>query len=140
MATFQSELVAGNTPLSAPVDGSMICRYGRYTAAANLAAVDVIQMIPVYKGEVVHDIKIRTADLDTNGAPAIVLSVGDGDDTNRYINGSTVAQAGGNDDLDAGVRPYQYAADDTIDVDVDTAAATGAAGLIEVWAYITGKE
>lgn len=141
MATFTSDLVSSGQVLSTPVDGSMICRKATYEISAALVAADLVQMIPVYKGEIVHDVILKTDDLDTNGTPAIVLDVGDGVSTNWAIDGSTVGQAGGVDKTDATAVPKAYTADDTLDVDVDVAPATGATtGTIELWAYISGKQ
>lgn len=139
MATFTSDLVSSGQVLSSPVDGSMICRKATYEISAALVAADLVQMIPVYKGEIVHDVILKTDDLDE--ATALVLDVGDGVSTDWAINGSTVGQAGGVDRMDATAVPKAYTADDTLDVDVDVAPGTGATtGTIELWAYISGKQ
>jgi hypothetical protein len=52
-------------------------------------------MVQVFAGETVHDVKVKSSDLD--GGAALVYDVGDGDDVDRYIDGSTVGQAGGGD-------------------------------------------
>lgn len=114
----------------------VFARTATYSLAAALVVDDVIQAIPVFAGETVLNVEVRSADLDTNGTPAITLDVGDGDDDDRYLAADTVAQAGGR--VVCGlVLPYTYTADDTIDVHVDTAPATGAtSGDVTVTALI----
>jgi len=98
---------------------------------------DVVQLLPVYEGETVVGLELVTSDLDSHGTPALVLDVGDGDNDDRYILGSTVGQAGGvaGPNVVSGY-PYTYTADDTIDLHVDTAPATGAAGTVSLTVYV----
>jgi len=107
------------------------------TAAMVGTINNVIQALPVYAGETVLGVELVATDLDT-GAAAITLSVGDGASTARYISASDVGQAGGLAKHTAGT-PYQYAADDTIDVLVAAAAATGADGTITVTVTLKAK-
>lgn len=89
-----------------------------------LAVNDVIEMVKVPKGVTVLDVTISSDDLDT-GSPAIVLDVGDGDDTARFIDGSTIAQGGGVSRLtEHAGHGYEYLTDDTIDIHIETVAAT----------------
>lgn len=101
---------------------------GEYTLSAALTLNQVIPMVAVPKGARVVFGRLSTDDLDTGGSPAIVLAVGDGDDDDRYLTGSTIAQAGGNAAFDrhVGNGNYEYTEGDTIDVKVTTAPATGA--------------
>lgn len=102
----------------------------KYSLTAALVINDVIQMVKIPKGAVIQEVILAAGDLDTASSPAIKLIVGDGDDTDRFIKDasgiSTIAQGGGvarmNNQVGAG---HQYAADDTIDVKVDTAPTTG---------------
>lgn len=101
--------------------------YSSYELTAALVVDDVIQMLKVPIGAIILDVVLSTDDLDTSGSPTLVLDVGDGDNDDRLISASTVGQAGGvayMDEIDALL--YQYTADDTIDVSVKTAPATGA--------------
>ena len=100
------------------------------TAAMVGTINNVIQALPVYDGETVLGVEIKSTDLDT-GSPALTLSVGDGGATARYIAASTVGQAGGSAKHTVGV-PHTYTADDTIDILVAAAAATGADGTIDI--------
>lgn len=90
---------------------------------------DVIQMVKVPNGARIIDVILGADDLDTDASPAIVLSVGDGADTDRFIAASTVAQAGGIARMNSAVGVDKvYTADDTIDILIATAAATKAGG------------
>lgn len=143
MATLTSDLAASNSAFTGPGGGVVYVRECVYSALSSLALNDVIQMIPVAPGERVVDLQLICEDLDT-GTPAIVLDVGDGDDTDRYIDGSTAAQAGGvtrmgsGIDTDAEAIAYNklYTVADTIDVLVQVAAATPAAGTIRLRAFL----
>lgn len=135
MATYTSGPVDGNQSFKPFPDGNLGIRYAKFTATTALALNDVVQMVDVFAGETVHDIKIKTADLDTG--TALVLDVGDGSDTDYYIDGSTIGQAGGSDEQDANVAPKVYSADDTIDVLVQVAPGGGGTGDIEIWVTVS---
>lgn len=87
---------------------------------------DVVQMIKVGLGTKVLSLLCSVDFLDTG--TALVWAVGDGDDADRYIEGSVIGRSSA-----AGVQAinkheghgYQYTADDTIDFKVITAATTG---------------
>jgi len=121
-----------------------------FTTTAALANTDVIKMVPVQAGEQVVGGWVFSPDLDTNGAPTITIDVGDGDDPDRYVDGSTVPRAGGIIEFGAGVAAtaagaasfnHVYTAADTIDITVSAAVATAAAaGLtITMVALIVGS-
>lgn len=101
--------------------------HGTYELAAALVVNDIIQMVKIPKGARIVNVILGTDDLDSGASPAIVLAVGDGTTADRFISGSTVAQAGGVATIGKvdGVG-YVYTADDTIDIKVTTAPATGA--------------
>lgn len=88
---------------------------------------DVIQMVKVPAGAKITEVILATDDLDTNGTPLLGLDVGDGSDDNRFISASTIGRTSGVARLDQvdGLN-YVYAAEDTIDVSVQAAPATGA--------------
>lgn len=114
----------------------------KYTLTGALVQDDVIQMLKIPAGAVIQEVILSCTDLDTASSPAIVLEVGDGDDPNRFIDASTIGQAGGLDRLGThGGHGYQYAAADTIDVKVPTAPATGATtGTITLTAIYTMQD
>lgn len=135
MATYQSGPVAGNQSFKPFPDGNLGIRYAKFTATTAIALNDVIQMVDVFAGETVHNVVIKTGDLDTG--TALVLDVGDGSDADYYIDGSTIGQAGGTDTLDANVAPKTYTADDTIDVLAQVAPGGGGTGDIEIWVTVS---
>ena len=138
MATLKSDMVLGNQSFKPFPSGAVGVRYASHSITAALAAADIVQMVDVFAGETVHDIKMVVTDLDTNGSPSIVLDVGDGSDPDYYIDGSTAGQAGGSDELDANVAPKSYTADDTIDITVQAGPGTGATtGTLQLWVYVS---
>jgi len=141
--TYQSYQVAkGNTPRA--VSPGVYSIYGEFALSAALVVNDVIQMVSVPNGARVLNIMLNSDDLDTAG-PAIVLDVGDGNDTNRFIDGALVAQAATANNVDmmdltygntAGFG-YKYTQNDTIDVLVETGPTTGATtGTIKLIALL----
>lgn len=107
----------------------MLCTYA---VLAALVINDVIQSPPLPKGAVVFDVMIIVSDLDTNGAPAITLDVGYGTDPDYFIAASTIGQTGGVARTSAvtAATPLVLTQNDTIDVLVKAAPATGVAGTI----------
>lgn len=90
---------------------------------------DVVQMVKVQNLTMVIAVLLTTDALDSS--TGIVTAVGDGGVADRFITGATIGRSAA-----AGVQAlnnhaghlYQYAADDTIDFKVTT-AATGTASL-----------
>ena len=99
MATFTSDQVDGNQAFKPFPDGNLGVRYAKYSVTAAPNANDVYQMVDVFSGETVHDVKIKSSDLD--GGTALVFGVGDGGDTDKYIAASTCGQGGTADEMDA---------------------------------------
>jgi len=125
MTTYQSSKVAATVPARSGLGLVSVC--AEYALTAALAAGDVIKMVKVPKGARVVDVQLSTTDLDTHGTPTIALDVGDDGDTDRFIAGSTIGQAGGVARLNSHAgHMYTYTEDDTIDVAVGTGPATGA--------------
>ena len=145
MATFKTGLADSHAGFTGPGGGVVYVREAVYTLTAALAAADIVQMLPVAPGERVIDLHLVVEDLDTGGSPAIVLDVGDGDDADRYIDGTTVGQTGGFAAYASGVASDAaaiainklYTAADTIDVTVATGPHTGATtGTIRLRAFL----
>ena len=124
MATYTSGPVDGNQSFKPFPDGNLGVRYAKFTATTAIAV-----------SETVHNVVIKTGDLDTG--TALVLDVGDGSDTDYYIDGSTIGQAGGTDTLDANTAPKTYTADDTIDVLAQVGPGGGGTGDIEIWVTVS---
>jgi len=135
MATYKSDMVNGNQSFKPFPSGAVGVRYAQFEASTALELNDVIQIVDVFSGETVHDVIIKTDDLDSG--TALVLDVGDGSDADYYIDGSTVGQTGGTDEKDANVAPRAYSADDTIDILVQVGPGGGGTGTIECWVYVS---
>tara|TARA_B100001250_G_C19717966_1_gene752446 strand:+ start:403 stop:813 length:411 start_codon:yes stop_codon:yes gene_type:complete len=136
MATFTSDSVSGNSAFKPFPGGTIGVRYAKYTVAAAPNTNDVYQMVDVFAGETVHDVKIKSSDLDTG--TDLVYGVGDGSDTDRYMAASTAGQGGTADEMDADVAPVAYTADDTIDIIVEVdPAGDVATGTLEMWVYVS---
>jgi len=136
MATFTSDPVSGNQSFKPFPSGAIGVRYAKFNVTAAPNAADVYQMVDIFAGETLHDIKIKSSDLDTGSG--LVLDVGDGSDSDRFIDGSTIGQAGGIDHEDANLAPIVYSSDDTIDITCQVAPAGDVAtGTLEMWIYIS---
>ena len=136
MATFTSDQINGNQTFKPFPDGNLGIRYAKYTVTAAPNTSDIYQMVDVFAGETVHDVKIKSSDLDTG--TDLVYGVGDATDADQYIAASACGQAGGADDQDANIAPNTYTADDTIDITVEVdPAGDVATGTLEMWVTIS---
>ncbi len=153
MATIATLRKSGNVESNSAFkgfpEGQMFTRKATITTPV-LALNDVIQTLNVYAGETLHALRVVSTDIDTNGSPAVVLDIGYGNSTSAtgansaaIKDGSTIGQAGGIElysalsaDDDAS-EPVEFTADDTIDIHVQVAPATGAAGTITVIGYFS---
>lgn len=132
MATYQADAAQAGVQPRAGIHTHT--RYFEFTVDTALAVDDVIELVKIPENGRVLDLALDVPDLDTGGTPAIVFDVGDGDDQDRYISGSTTGQGGGSittTDLRApglGIG-HQYSSTDTIDLTVTTGPATGATGV-----------
>ena len=132
MATFTSDMVSGNQSFKPFPSGAVGVRKGKITISAAPNAADVYQMVDVFAGETVHEVKLKSSDLD--GGTALVWDVGDGSDPDYYIDGSTAGQTGTADHMDADVCPKTYSSDDTIDIICEVAPGSDVAtGSLEIW-------
>ena len=100
-------------------------RTAQYTFTAAQSAGDVIQMVPVPKGAVIHELNV----VANMGGAAITVTGGDGGSAARYgsmsVQGALVARC------TAGIG-YSYSADDTIDLTVSTVTSASAAGSVRL--------
>ena len=136
MATFTSDMVSGNQSFKPFPSGAVGVRYAKFNVTAALNAGDIYKMVDVFAGETLHDIKIKSSDLDTGSG--LVLGVGDGGDQDKYIASTNIGQAGGVDHMDADLAPVTYSADDTIDIECEVAPAGDvASGTLEIWVYVS---
>ena len=136
MATFTSDQVSGHLAFKPFPSGTVGVRYAKITVSAAPNAADIYKMVDVFAGETVHDVKIKSSDLDTG--TGLVFGVGDGGDTDKYIAASTCGQGGTADEMDADVAPVTYSSDDTIDIICEVAPAGDVAtGTLEMWVYVS---
>ena len=136
MATFTSDQIDGNQVFKPFPDGNLGVRYAKYSVTAAPNANDIYQMVDVFAGETVHDVKIKSSDLD--GGSGLVYGVGDGGAADKYIAASTCGQGDTADESDADVGPVDYTSDDTIDITCEVAPGTDVAtGTLEMWVYIS---
>lgn len=129
MATIAMSPLAGRSAAKSGVGDakSLKCATTQVVLTAALALNDVLQGPALQKGSTIVDVMLVTSDLDTNGAPTITLDVGTGDDVQHFIAASTVGQAGGVARASAvTAQPLTLTQDDTVDVNVRAAPATGA--------------
>lgn len=141
MATFQSSRVQNKTKPHAGAGSQEIVVFASYTFASAPAVNDVVEMVSVPAGATITGITLGSTDMDTNVTPTLVLDVGDGDDTDRFIDGATIGQAGGASSAFAVAGfGYTYTANDTIDVLIQAGPATGAVGTLTMRvAYVLNR-
>ncbi len=136
MATFTSDQINGNQAFKPFPDGNLGIRYAKFSVTAAPNTSDIYQMVDVFAGETVHNVKIKSTDLDTG--TDLVYGVGDGTDADQYIAASACGQAGGGDESDANVSPLTYTSDDTIDITVEVdPAGDVATGTLEMWVTVS---
>lgn len=140
MATtyVSTKAASGVQPRSDLHDDTIYCEFDIAAAVATAAnggggaggtafvINDVVQMVKVQSGTIVTGVYLSVDFLDTG--TAIVTSVGDGSDTDRFLTALTIGRSsasGASGALAHTGHLYQYTADDTIDFKVDTAATTG---------------
>lgn len=103
----------------------------------DLALNAVVAAFKVPAGFTVTGIIAVATDMDTNGSPTLALSVGDSGSATRHLSSSTIGQAGTSTQTLASTGLlYQYTAESEILITASTAAATAAAGTIDL--YLTG--
>lgn len=96
-------------------------------------ADDEVSLFWLPKGAVVTGITAMATDMDTNGAPALVIDIGDDADEDRLMAASTIGQAGTlSTTMPTTGFLYKYTADTRIKAYIKTAAATAAAGTLYV--------
>lgn len=110
-------------------------------ATADLTLNNVIPLVRLPRGAIVHDVVFKTTDMD-NGA-TLIFSVGVAGDTERYVRRVSGQAAGAfraaNDATAAGtmLAAAPLANETTVDVLVQTAATTPVAGTIDLAVHYT---
>jgi len=126
MPTYQTGAAKMKQMFKPFPDGTAGYRKQTFRITTALVLNDIVEMVPVYAGETVLDVKLITDDLDAG--TAIALDVGDGVVRDRYIRQNTVARTGGTALMGSGITTqkdmgYVYPEDDTIDIRVQAAGS-----------------
>lgn len=102
--------------------------------AAELETGDVIQFGRIPKGSIYLDGYMACDDLDSNGAPTLNLEVGDEDDVDGLLDGTTGGQAAAVTRFNGAylTNKTTLTAEKVVSVKVTAGAATAAAGTIRV--------
>jgi len=100
---------------------------------ADLAINKTVALFKVPAGFTVVGHEGHVTDMDSNGSPALVFTIGDATDPDRLLTTSTAAQAGG---AVAAMAPttglgYRFTEETEIVWTTTTAAATAAAGTVK---------
>ena len=112
---------------------NVTCKPVTLTVSAAPVAADVVELLKVPKGAVIMDVMVVASDMDTNVTPLLTFSIGYGSATAYWISTSTIGQTGGiARPTIAGARPLTLTPEDTIDLLWVAAAATFAAGTIDL--------
>lgn len=140
MANIDSATLNKNDFMQAFGDGNALD--GQVDLAANPTAADVIRVMKVPAGNKVSALFLGNDDLDSNGAPTIVHSIGyvpvvaaDGPAANATYfaaAGQTNLQAANPGKLYCNFAPITFEKDVYITMTIGTAAATFAAGSIKM--------
>ncbi len=129
MTTYLMNPLPGRTanPPGVGESKALKCVTGQFSLTAALALGDVMQSPVISAGSTIVDVMLVTSKLDTNGTPLITLDVGNGTTPSQFIAASTVGETGGVARATAiTAQPLTLPSDDTIDVTVHAAPATGA--------------
>lgn len=106
-------------------------------ATTDLALNATVAAFVVPRGFVVTGIIAVATDMDTNGTATLALSVGDAGSATRFLSSSNIGQTGTSTTTLASTGLlYEFTADTEIVVTASTAAATAAAGTLDL--YLTG--
>lgn len=108
-------------------------------ATGDLSLNKTVSLFKVPANMTVTNVVGYVTDMDTNGAPALVFSIGDSGSASRVISSSSSAQAGGSPTINASaILGYQFTAETEIVWTTATASATAAAGtlVLHIHGYI----
>lgn len=107
--------------------------HNQLSIAANPVVNDIVEAVRIPKNSVVVDIMVVVSDMDTNATPTLAFSVGYGADDDYFIVGTTIGQTGGVARANAvTAKPLNFTEEDTIDIKWTGAAATFAAGTVDL--------
>lgn len=133
---YKTNAMERNQPMPSATGHLVVTYPFSFALSAALASGDTIHVADLLPGFVPVDAVLVSDDLDTNGTPAIALDFGLDDDDDCFLDGSTVARAGGvaRADQKAGFRVAPSDSKRQVLITVATAPATGAtSGTISGW-------
>lgn len=132
-------------PAFMSVDGRAMHVVDKVSPTANYTAADVVNLVRIPAGMEVDAVAIQCDDLDSNGTPTIVFSVGYTPcDSSSSLSpsatyfaaaGQTTAQAGGR--LSCSFKPKKFEEDVWLTLTIGTASATFQAG--DIYAIVSGQ-
>lgn len=110
--------------------------HNQISLAANVAVNDIVEAVRIPKNSVVTDVMVIATDMDTGATPTLAFSVGYGGDDDYFIVGTTIGQTGGVARANAvTAKPLNFTEEDTIDLKWTAAAATFAAGTVDLLVF-----
>jgi len=105
--------------------------------ATDPVATNTVQLFVAPKGFVVTGVYLALTDIDTNGSPTVLATLGDAADDDRFVTSTNIGQAGGSTTTLAATGLYfECVADTPIVLKFPTGSATAVAGTAT--AYLTG--
>ena len=107
--------------------------HNQISLAANVVVNDILEAVRLPKNAVVTDVMVVASDIDTNATPTLAFAVGYGGDDDYFIAATNIGRTGGVARADAATaKPLALTEEDTIDIKWTGAAATFAAGTIDL--------
>lgn len=140
---FKTDTINGKKFMPEPnAAGQVVAYQESYAVAAALLANDIVQMVELPENCVPDSFVVTATDLDTNGVPAITLTVGllnaaGTDIETAWLTASTIGQAGGAAEQDAAgllaiAGTAATAARRKVGIKCVTAPATGVPGTLKL--------
>lgn len=123
-----------NPVASRGMANAIVCVAGTVAVGtAGLALNAVTPLVRVPKGFTVMHATLESTDMDTNGTPLLTLAVGDTADPDRILSGLTIGRTAGiSSAIAVEGHQHRYAEETTINLTATAAAATAAAGTVQI--------
>ena len=110
----------------------VVCKPVTLVVSAYPTAGTSVGMLKIPAGAIVFDLFALASDMDTNGTPTMSFSVGTDASPSYFLNTSVIPQTGGAARPAGTARPLTFANADTINITWNAAAASFAAGTIDL--------
>lgn len=101
----------------------------------DLALNKTVSLFKVPANFTVVNASVFVTDMDTDGSPALVFSIGDANTAARIVSVSTAGQDGGSATIVDGLNGFQFTAETEILWTTTTASATAAAGTVTIFIH-----